>query len=46
MFEGGYLNELRNGNGKEYFLDNLSFEGEYINGLRNGKEKNITIMVN
>ena len=40
IFEGEYLNGLRNGKGKEYY-DNgkLMFEGEYLNGLRNGKGK-------
>ena len=33
-----YLNEKRNGKGKEYNNDGkLEFEGEYLNGKRNGK---------
>ena len=40
IFEGEYLNEKRNGKGKEYNDDGeLTFEGEYINGKRNGKGK-------
>ena len=40
MFEGEYLNGVRNGKGKEYY-DNgeLIFEGGYLNGKRNGKGK-------
>ena len=35
-----YKNGLRNGKGKEYFINGkLKFEGEYINGKRNGKGK-------
>ena len=39
IFEGEYLNEKRNGKGKEYdYNGNLIFEGEYLNGKRwNGK---------
>ena len=34
IFEGEYLNGLRNGKGKEYDLDGkLQFEGEYLNGF-------------
>ena len=43
IFEGEYLNEKRNGKGKEYdyknFKNYLIFEGEYLNGKRNGKGK-------
>ena len=35
IFEGEYLNEKRNGSGKEYYFD----KGEYLNGQRNGKGK-------
>ena len=39
-FEGEYLNGKRNGNGKEYGLNNnLLYEGEFLNGKRNGKGK-------
>ena len=35
---GIYLNEEKNGKGKEYYNDGiLEFEGEYLNGKRNGK---------
>ena len=39
IFEGEYSNEVRNGKGKEYYLNgNLKFEGEYFNGKKwNGK---------
>ena len=39
-YEDKYLNNMRNGKGKEY-NDNgfLIFEGEYLNGKRNGKGK-------
>ena len=34
-FEGEYLNEKRNGKGKEYYNNGrLEFEGEYLNGKR------------
>ena len=39
LFEGEYLNGLRNGKGKDYFFGKLIFEGEYLNGERNGKGK-------
>ena len=40
IFEGEYLNGVRNGKGKEYYNDNaLKFVGEYLNGVRNGKGK-------
>ena len=40
IFEGEYLNGLRNGKGKEYYHNGkLKFEGEYLNGERNGKGK-------
>ena len=33
IFEGEYLNGLKNGKGKEYDYDGkLKFEGEYLNG--------------
>ena len=43
LFEGDYLNGIRNGKGKEYKLNKLIFEGEYLNGGRI-KEKNIIII--
>ena len=40
MFDGEYLNGLRNGKGKEYYGNGkLKFEGEYLNCKRNGKGK-------
>ena len=39
LYEGGYLNKKRNGQGKEYFFGILIYEGEYLNGKRNGKGK-------
>ena len=46
IFEGEYLNGLRNGKGKEYGFcyndyneNDLIFEGEYLNGFRHGKGK-------
>jgi len=38
LFKGVYLNNKRNGKGKE-FCNNLIFEGEYLNDKRNGKGK-------
>ena len=38
-FEGDYINNEKNGNGKEYEFGDLIFEGEYKNGKRNGKGK-------
>ena len=32
IFEGEYVNGVRNGKGKEYYNDKVIFEGEYING--------------
>ena len=39
IFEGEYLNGMRNGKGKEYYSnDKLKFEGEYLNDkIWNGK---------
>ena len=38
IFEGEYLNGIRNGKGKEYYPNGkLKFEGEYLNGKRTGK---------
>ena len=34
IYEGGYLNGLRNGKGKEYDSGKLIFEGEYLYGER------------
>ena len=41
IFEGEYINGIRNGKGKEYdkYNGTLIFEGEYLNGKRNGKGK-------
>ena len=40
VFEGEYLNNQRNGKGKEfYYSSNIEFEGEYRNGKRNGYGK-------
>ena len=38
IYEGEYLNELKNGKGKEYYSNGqLKFEGEYLKGKRNGE---------
>ena len=43
-FEGQYLNEKKNGYGKEYDYDGkLKYEGEYLNDKKMVKEKNITM---
>ena len=40
VFEGEYLNDQRNGKGKEYNDEgNVIYEGDYLNGERNGKGK-------
>ena len=41
IYDGDYLNGLRNGKGKEYNTSNrcLKFEGEFYNGVRHGKGK-------
>ena len=40
LFEGEYLNGLRNGKGKEFDdYGKIKFEGEYLNGKKNGKGK-------
>ena len=41
FFEGEYLNGLRNGKGKKYYINAsgktvLEFEGEYLNGVKHG----------
>ena len=44
LFEGEYLNEKKNGKGKEYYYNGeLIFEGEYKNGNRNGKGREYNI---
>ena len=41
-FEGEYLNDERNGKGKEYDRSLIIFEGEYLKGYKwNGKYKRI-----
>ena len=49
IFEGEYINGVRNGKGKEYYNDKVIFEGEYINGEKwNGisyNDKNEIIFV-
>jgi len=37
IFNGEFLNDTKNGIGKEYFLDGSSYEGMYQNGKKNGK---------
>ena len=38
LYEGEYLNELKNGKGKEYYPNGqLKFEGEYLKGKRYGE---------
>ena len=37
LFEGEYLNGLRNGKGKEYYYFQIIYDGEYLNGLKSGK---------
>ena len=39
MFEGDYLNGIKNGYGKEYKKDILIFNGEFKNGKRDGQGK-------
>ena len=39
IFEGKYLNNKKNGIGKEYEEYKLKFKGNYVNGKRNGKGK-------
>ena len=34
LYEGEYLNGLKNGKGKEYKWGKLEYEGEYLNGLK------------
>ena len=43
MYDGEYLNGIRNGKGKEYYFNgNLEFIGEYLNGQKwNGKQYDI-----
>ena len=43
IFEGEYLNGIRNGKGKEYDGNShIKFEGEYLNGKRNGIGKELS----
>ena len=37
IYEGEYLNGIRNGKGKEYENCKVVFEGEYENGKRKNK---------
>ena len=40
IFEGEYLNGIRNGKGKEYLYNGtIIFEGEYLKGEKNGRGK-------
>jgi len=39
LYEGEYLNEKRNGKGREYWIYGLIFEDEYLNEQRNRKRK-------
>ena len=41
IYEGEYLNGIKNGKGKEYDIitGKLIFDGEYLNGIKNGKGK-------
>ena len=39
IFEGEFLNGVKNGRGKEYEVGSLIFEGEFLNGKRNGNGK-------
>ena len=44
IYEGEFLNDKRNGKGKEYFISNYIYndsiyEGEFLNGEKNGKGK-------
>ena len=34
IFEGEYLNGIKNGKGKEFYKNLLLFDGEYLNGYR------------
>jgi len=36
-FEGEYNNDVRNGKGKEYYNDELTYDGEFLNGRKHGK---------
>ena len=39
IYEGEYINGIRNGKGKEYSNGKLLFEGEFLDGnIINGKE--------
>ena len=39
IYEGEYLNGLKNEKGKNYYKGKLIYEGQYLNGLRHGKGK-------
>ena len=40
LFDGEYLNDKKNGKGKEYYRKNkLKYVGEYLNDEKNGKGK-------
>ena len=39
IFEGEYINGIKNGKGKEYVNGILIFEGEYMNGKKSGRGK-------
>ena len=45
-YEGDYLNNQRNGKGKEYdSKDNLVYEGEYLNDERSEKNKRMNKLI-
>ena len=39
LFEGEYLNDEKNGIGKEYFNGRVKCEANYLNGKKHGKFK-------
>ena len=44
LYEGEFLNDKRNGIGKEYSNGRIVYEGEFLNGKRSGKGKNILMV--
>jgi hypothetical protein len=38
-YEGGYVNDLKQGFGKTYHLNGDIYEGNYLDGVKSGKGK-------
>ena len=39
IYIGDYLNDLKHGKGKEFYIDGSHYDGQYQNGKKNGYGK-------